>query len=593
MMDAGSGAPWTDRVAEAGPVAFGAREPPKSGRDLWRDVATVAEALPHPDEPTRILLVFERDRYAFAVALIAAWARGHVPVLPPDNRRATLAELNRSCGGVLHDTHSGLKYRVLALLTDPRGQPDLMRRAFDSRWQRGVTIELHSAIGASMVSSRDLQAEVDALRSAAPWPNGVRVAASVGIGHRFSLVWSVLRPLLHGGSFSRTMRVPVARWPDELNENRIDTLITCPSDLRLAARSRALRTLAQPAGSGPAVSAAPLSASEGRPYTTLDRVVSAGARLMPSVAVGASAALGVRVTDAFVLTPVGTLALRPAPQDAGPVAAATEWSTVDGRAVRRDPAGYLVVGDGESAITTRDRVVIADDAPNRFSYLGRAEERVDLAHGSMSTMEVEEAVLALDGIEDAAALVFGAPDGPVVLVCAQTELLESSVVKAHLARCFDGLDSSRLMVKTVARLARDGLGRLSSKQARLLFGLGDDGSPRAYTLVWGSATVEPDHAEFAVTVPDNYRWFDGHFDGYPVLPAAIQLREIVLVAVTRTGWDVGPFGGAQRLKFTGRIGPGDGLTVRLKAIAPDAISFDISAKDRPCSSGRLRFRSLS
>ena len=85
-------------------VALGA-EHPRTGGDLLRDVRAVAAQLP-PAGPGSEVLVVCGDRYHVAVAVLAAWERGHAVALPPNGAPETVRALRRRPGVValLHDT---------------------------------------------------------------------------------------------------------------------------------------------------------------------------------------------------------------------------------------------------------------------------------------------------------------------------------------------------------------------------------------------------------------------------------------------------------------------------------------------------------
>ena len=544
-------------------VAFGGGERPRTRATLHRDLVTLAERLPEPAsggrERRRILLVFERDRYHFAVALLAVWARGHLPVVPPDTRRATLSRINEGCSLVLHDTHSGLGFRVPTVLETPsETDPTPVGEALDRRWSTGeAAIEMYgSADGGRqpwLLDSWLLSEEIRRLQEALTWADGVRVAGSVPASSHYALVSTVLQPLATSGSFHRSMRLDPVEWPTSLVDERVDVLVTTPRDLQRGIRSG--------------------------PVPTLSRIVSFGATLPREVEIAASAAFGTKVVDIFSTTAVGAVAYRSAGN--------LDWHGFPGVSIAAE-GGRLRVGTDPS--TRADDLVEdwarADDGTARFRYRGRPDDWVEGHNGALHVAQLEAQIDSLPGVIEAAAVVARMPD-PVVLFCVSSRSLDTERMRRILEEVLP-LRSKQFDVKVVPRLALDDLGRLSVSRALLELGLGADGVHRSLSLTFGSAQVTDEEAAIAVTVPDNYRWFDGHFDRYPVLPAAIQLHEVVLPCVKMTPWASGKITAAERLKFTGRIGPGAALTVRLRPI-DGGLHFDIQSEGQPCSSGRLRF----
>jgi 3-hydroxymyristoyl/3-hydroxydecanoyl-(acyl carrier protein) dehydratase len=102
--------------------------------------------------------------------------------------------------------------------------------------------------------------------------------------------------------------------------------------------------------------------------------------------------------------------------------------------------------------------------------------------------------------------------------------------------------------------------------------------------------VEGDRATVAVRVPVALPYFEGHFEGRPVLPAVAQLDPLV-VPLCRDVWrDLGAPRRMTRLKFRRTIGPGTELIVRLDRKG-DArtVAFSIEQAGDVASSGTLEF----
>lgn len=89
-------------------VAFGSAGE-RSARDLLDDCSLLAGMLPEPHPASQVLLVFRHDRYAFTVALLAAWQRGHRVALPANTQRDSIWHVadRPETVQILHDTESG------------------------------------------------------------------------------------------------------------------------------------------------------------------------------------------------------------------------------------------------------------------------------------------------------------------------------------------------------------------------------------------------------------------------------------------------------------------------------------------------------
>lgn len=104
------------------------------------------------------------------------------------------------------------------------------------------------------------------------------------------------------------------------------------------------------------------------------------------------------------------------------------------------------------------------------------------------------------------------------------------------------------------------------------------------------ARVEGDVAEFEARAPEGLPYFDGHFEGAPVLPAVAQLEALVL-PLCRAAWgDLGAPRRWLRLKFRRPIGPGSALTVRLtRAAGAGVVEFTIACAGEAASTGAADF----
>lgn len=81
------------------------------GAELAAAVVALAAELP---EGASVAFAFEHDAMAFAVALLACWRRGCVPLLPPNARRPGVAAALQKAthGAFLHDTGAGTGIHV-------------------------------------------------------------------------------------------------------------------------------------------------------------------------------------------------------------------------------------------------------------------------------------------------------------------------------------------------------------------------------------------------------------------------------------------------------------------------------------------------
>ncbi|HEY2735976.1 MAG TPA: hypothetical protein VGI70_18390, partial [Polyangiales bacterium] len=97
---------------------------------------------------------------------------------------------------------------------------------------------------------------------------------------------------------------------------------------------------------------------------------------------------------------------------------------------------------------------------------------------------------------------------------------------------------------------------------------------------------------FRAHVPPDYGYFAGHFTGYPILPGAAQLSELVLPCVRRARPELGPLRQMSRIKFANRIKPDERVDVELAWRNDEPqIDFALRRGDAICSAGKLNFES--
>lgn len=114
------------------------------------------------------------------------------------------------------------------------------------------------------------------------------------------------------------------------------------------------------------------------------------------------------------------------------------------------------------------------------------------------------------------------------------------------------------------------------------------------TFEIGEASTAGDEVRIAVRVPEDCGYFEGHFDGRPMLPGVAQ---VVGLAHAQAQVRFGPLGAAVRLlrtKFQAVVVPGDALTLVL-SLEPGAeeskVRFRIERGAEQASSGTLVYTS--
>jgi hypothetical protein len=521
------------------PVAFGAGGE-RSACDLLRDAAWLAEQLPPATAGSQVLIAIGKDRYAFCAALLGTWLRGHAAALPWHTGRDAILRIAQQSdtAAVVHDTATSAALRVdvllaatpsaLALPPLPLALPDLLVTFYSEDMQ------------ASPQRRCQLLGEAQTLMANFELANGLRFASTLPPGHPYGLMLGVLVPCLSGGAFLREVSSVVTSEP-------ADVLVSAPAHLRDTAAS-ALAGFAQ--------------------------VFSSRAPLTAAVVAGC----GRPIVDLFGTTKTGSLAYRTVP-------AQSAFHPLPGVSASADHAARLTVTGEFGAFVSEDRVTLTDDGG--FVLVGsRSEPSVASVAARLAAISgvLEVAVVAIDAEGERAPELLAAVVAPG---WDEARLLERLRAGACTAVMPD-------RVLCVERLWRDDAGRYPRARLLMLFGRQPDGRPLNFTLEWGGETVSVEAGRerrvYSAHVPSDYGYFAGHFPGYPILPGAAQLSDLVLPCVRRARPRLGALALMTRVKFLDRIKPGEDVEVVLTWRDDEpSVEFALRRADTLCATGKLGF----
>ncbi len=552
-------------------VAFGARGE-KTAADLLADAARVAQALPAPTPDSHVLLVFEGDRYAMAAALLGAFQAGHAVALPPSTRRESVLSVNErpDTVAIVHDMGAGIPLRVDELLRaelshEPARAPSLPPRdAVATLFTSGSTAEMRAwpKSASQLLGEATLQGELFGIGQ------GSRVVGTVSPGHIYGLLWTVLLPLCRGGAFLRETPLHGEAIARTVSEHRADVLVSVPVHLRS------------------------LGAVDAGPLGSLRRVFSSAGPLPREDADAFTARHGLGVIEILGSTETGGIAYRERRAD-------DRFRPLPGIDVSVDADGALLVDSPflDAALPrpyrTADLALLHDDGS--FEHRGRTDGVVKVGGRRVSISEMEARLARHPGVRDAAVVAVPALGGRGHQLLAVVVAPSCSVqeLKGALLERFEASSLPRRILRVDA-LPRESNGKLTRARLLRLFGLRADGEPINWSLGWASPERAQDGAvvrhEFAVEVPEDYGWFEGHFPGYPILAGAVQLKELVLPAVENAFPGLGAVKEMTGIKFTGRIVPGDRVSVQVTREGDrSVVDFVVRKPAEVCSTGRLVF----
>ncbi|MEE9385372.1 MAG: hypothetical protein V3V08_18350 [Nannocystaceae bacterium] len=550
----------------------------RSAAQLAHDAAAVRDALPPPSPGSQIALVFRSDRYAFAAAFCGAWWAGHGVALPPDTSRATMAVLLAlpRVVALAHDTHAGGHIRVPELLTSGRGTttPEIAWpcgpaiSTFFSRDAKGALLG-HPRSGTQLRAETAVYSRVCASTPQATWVSAISPTTP------FGFLLGVLLPLRQGARFHRAITTSRDTIRDALTDSAVSYFIATPTFLeRLEESERGDSTTA-------------IRPAQILCTASLTRATSAHFDPHGAPASTSETDPSDRITELLGSAETGGFAYR----------RGSHWKPLPHVRCEVDENGCLAVASpffGLDSLTlchTRERAQTSADG---FVYLGPADDRIFLGGDAFSARGIEGTLRSIAGITDVAVFTTVASDGPhlFALICAATHT--SDTLRARCAALLPPPVAPALSLRKTATIPRDTDGNPDRSGCMRHFNLRADGTPLSTTVRWGTRRLSRDGATCrhlsSAQIPPDYAFFDGHFPGYPVMAGIVQLHELVVPCLRVARPDLGGPREFTRVKFTGRIGPGDALQVQLTWNEGQPwVDFLLSRGCSPCASGRLGF----
>ncbi|MGB1276571.1 MAG: class I adenylate-forming enzyme family protein, partial [Nannocystaceae bacterium] len=431
-------------------VALGAKEDVYAS-DLLRDIQQLASQLPKDADSGSEVVVVCRDRYLFAVAVLATWAVGLQVALPP-NLQPELLQSFRARPGVvtmLHDgvagADDGADVRRLVAASD---LPLTGDRSFELTLAPDrplATVYTSGSTGTHQACpkvARQLIGEAMVLAEHFGVVPGDRLLATVPPHHIYGLLFGTLVPIVAGACFLRETPFHAETVAAAVDRHRVDMLISVPAHLR----SLMMLDPGKLAG--------------------LRRVFSSGAPLPRRVAEEMSTHHKLGVTEVYGSSETGGIAWRIQRGEDTP------WAPLPGVRVERDTDGCLRVESpflppGQPQPTRcQDRIELVDR--DRFVLRGRIDNVVKIGGKRIALAELEQRLLGLPAVADAAVAaieVGGARGQQIVAVAVPSQAGVDAPtwvreIKRALLQWFDPVVLPR-QVRVVPSLPREANGKLT------------------------------------------------------------------------------------------------------------------------------------
>lgn len=518
------------------------------------------------------IAVYQRNGVEFLATLLAIWRTGKHALLPANNLPATVAQLEQLACGFAGE-FAGIN--CLEPTTDfvcPITQKPLVSLAATA-----AVLYTSGSSGAPEPVAKTF-AQLDAELASLEQFRGAQVAGAVTSGsvshqHIYGLLFRLLWPLVSGRPF-------IARERDYWEELAADS-----------ARHPRLAFVTSPAHlnrfSPVSFASSPVA------------IFSSGAPLAAATAEHVSREIGSPIIEVYGSTETGGIAWRE--QVSNPL-----WQCLPGVSVDlEEESGLLRVQSphlpGPEWFVTAD---IARMDADRFELLGRADRIAKVGGKRISLTAVEQLIRKHSWVHEVRVLVLPERGDRVAAVVVLTEdgrhFLQTNGRKALNGILKQGLDHAleRIAIPRYWRypvgLPLNSQGKVTQVALQELFMLDVDNElPSSLPKVVVQQT-QAGIVQFALELPHNLVYFDGHFPGNPVLPGVVQIHWAVHYATTIWG-DLGEFNGLEAIKFQQLVLAGMPLTLELEYVRDKRKLYfsyrngSEATKSGTCSSGRILF----
>lgn len=517
----------------------------------------------------RDVALFASDGVEFAAALFGAWHTGQTVHLPGDTLPATCRALQ--AGGAIFAGDFPAEYAPLA----PPPDGDIARTftALDADFT-GVVIYTSGSTGDPRALDKrlsQLAGEVETLdrQFGGRIDDAAIVMATVSHQHIYGLLFKILWPLgAHRPFLAESLAYP-EQLAARLAEGRA-VLVSGPAHLKRLHDS--------------------LDWTNARRATCA--IFSSGGPLAADSAANVERLLGSAPLEVYGSSETGGIAWR---QRTG--GAERRWTPLAGVDVRADPTTLAVRSrhlPDDAWFAIADAGEVYDDGT--FTLTGRADRIAKIEGKRVSLTAIERAlsasplvrdvrVVQLEGNRDlVAAAVVPSDDGWTAL---RTEgaaavgarlrgLLADSTERVALPRRWRWVDALPLNAQ----------GKVTQAGVVQLFASGPPAMPPSRTVAQSTAS-----AVIEMHPPADLVYFDGHFDGAPVLPGVVQV-DWAIAHGRRLFAIAGGFMRMEALKFHRIFQPGPVLRLELAWRADRALlTFQFSSAAGRHSSGRIFFTS--
>jgi 3-hydroxymyristoyl/3-hydroxydecanoyl-(acyl carrier protein) dehydratase len=263
------------------------------------------------------------------------------------------------------------------------------------------------------------------------------------------------------------------------------------------------------------------------------------------------------------------------------------WAPLPGVRVSVSTDSAEVTSPWCAPFRLQDEVELTD--AGRLRLLGRRDRVVKVFGKRVDLADLEATLCKFPGVVEATVLVDPSPEGQGRLLAAVAPAtVDVAKLRSALLAAHDPVVVPR-RIRAMSALPRTAAGK-PSRQGILAEFVKRDRRDFPIVRLSGDAGAP----QFQIEIPLNSQYFEGHFPGAPLLPAIVQLQEIVLPRARELFPDLGTLQGFLRLKFRKPLLPGSSIFARLertsRAGGPPSVSFTLTfANEELVCSGLAQF----
>jgi acyl-CoA synthetase (AMP-forming)/AMP-acid ligase II len=506
-----------------------------------------------------------RDGVEFASALLGAWQCGRTVYLSADDLPATRRRLAPHIAAFMGEWTD----EPAAVVAAAMGASEPFTR-LDANFPGLVVFTSGSTGDAQAIPKRlaQLAEEVETLeRTFGEEIGDAEIVATVSHQHIYGLLYKILWPLATGRSFL----AGTISYPEELVDalvGRRCALITSPALLRRL----------------------PEDMDWSGARAGVRAIFSSGGPLPAAAAQVTERFLGKTPIEVLGSSETGGIATRR--QRAG---ADVQWTALPGVEVRVD-GGHLAVRSAhlpdDAWFTTADLAELAADGTFRLG--GRADRIAKIEGKRVSLDGVECALAASPWVYEARVFALDSPREQLAAVIALSDDGAAALAregKAGLSQAFRALladGTERVAIprrwRFVRELPVDPQGKTTTAALAELLAETAPSLPEASLTKRTASEVQ-----LELHIPADLVYFDGHFEGAPILPGVAQIQWAILFA--RAQFDIAlGFKRLEAVKFNRPIRPGEVVRLSLQwraTLWSLAFAFDSDAGRH--ASGRIIF----